>query len=173
MARAAEECGFDSIWVGDHMLYRGDDRPERGPWDAWTLLAALAASTGRVRLVSCAPSAGDRAQLLKRFALAPICPKRRSAVAARTSIFTIRRGGARCQAASPTCLTIWADQYPWIAPASTSPMSRPQRIHLLRPISPTRESRVRSSILWSRQPRIASWSGTWPTLSRRVDTVRS
>jgi alkanesulfonate monooxygenase SsuD/methylene tetrahydromethanopterin reductase-like flavin-dependent oxidoreductase (luciferase family) len=50
MARAAEECGFDSIWVGDHMLYRGDDRPERGPWDAWTLLAALAASTGRVRL---------------------------------------------------------------------------------------------------------------------------
>jgi alkanesulfonate monooxygenase SsuD/methylene tetrahydromethanopterin reductase-like flavin-dependent oxidoreductase (luciferase family) len=50
MARAAEECGFDSIWVGDHMLYRGDGRPERGPWDAWTLLAALAASTQRVRL---------------------------------------------------------------------------------------------------------------------------
>ena len=50
MALAAEECGFDSIWVGDHMLYRGDGRPERGPWDAWTLLAALAASTERVRL---------------------------------------------------------------------------------------------------------------------------
>jgi alkanesulfonate monooxygenase SsuD/methylene tetrahydromethanopterin reductase-like flavin-dependent oxidoreductase (luciferase family) len=50
MARAAEGCGFDSIWVGDHMLYRGDGRPERGPWDAWTLLAALAASTERVRL---------------------------------------------------------------------------------------------------------------------------
>jgi alkanesulfonate monooxygenase SsuD/methylene tetrahydromethanopterin reductase-like flavin-dependent oxidoreductase (luciferase family) len=50
MARAAEECGFDSMWVGDHMLYRGDGRPERGPWDAWTLLAALAASTERVRL---------------------------------------------------------------------------------------------------------------------------
>jgi alkanesulfonate monooxygenase SsuD/methylene tetrahydromethanopterin reductase-like flavin-dependent oxidoreductase (luciferase family) len=50
MARAAEKCGFDSIWVGDHMLYRGDGRPERGPWDAWTLLAALAASTERVRL---------------------------------------------------------------------------------------------------------------------------
>ena len=32
------------------MLYRGDGRPERGPWDAWTLLAALAASTERVRL---------------------------------------------------------------------------------------------------------------------------
>jgi alkanesulfonate monooxygenase SsuD/methylene tetrahydromethanopterin reductase-like flavin-dependent oxidoreductase (luciferase family) len=50
MARAAEESGFDSIWVGDHMLYRGDGRPERGPWDAWTLLAGLAASTERVRL---------------------------------------------------------------------------------------------------------------------------
>ena len=50
IARAAEAGGFDSIWVGDHMLYRGDARPERGPWDAWTTLAALAASTERVRL---------------------------------------------------------------------------------------------------------------------------
>jgi alkanesulfonate monooxygenase SsuD/methylene tetrahydromethanopterin reductase-like flavin-dependent oxidoreductase (luciferase family) len=50
MAAAAEEVGFDSIWVGDHILYRGDDRPERGPWDAWTLLAALAAVTRRVEL---------------------------------------------------------------------------------------------------------------------------
>jgi alkanesulfonate monooxygenase SsuD/methylene tetrahydromethanopterin reductase-like flavin-dependent oxidoreductase (luciferase family) len=50
IARAAEKGGFDSIWVGDHMLYGGDGRPERGPWDAWTVLAALAASTARVRL---------------------------------------------------------------------------------------------------------------------------
>lgn len=50
MARAAEEVGFDSIWVGDHYLYRGDDRPERGPWEAWTLLAGLAGVTERVRL---------------------------------------------------------------------------------------------------------------------------
>jgi probable F420-dependent oxidoreductase len=50
MARAAEEVGFDSIWLGDHLLYRGDGRPERGPWDSWTTLAALAASTERVRL---------------------------------------------------------------------------------------------------------------------------
>jgi probable F420-dependent oxidoreductase len=49
MARAAEAVGFDSIWVGDHLLYR-DDGPERGPWDAWTLLAALAAGTQRVQL---------------------------------------------------------------------------------------------------------------------------
>ncbi|MGZ4149000.1 MAG: LLM class flavin-dependent oxidoreductase [Actinomycetota bacterium] len=50
MARAAEAAGFDSIWVGDHYLYRGDGRPERGPWEAWSMLAALAAVTGRVRL---------------------------------------------------------------------------------------------------------------------------
>jgi probable F420-dependent oxidoreductase len=50
MARAAEDVGFDSIWVGDHYLYRGDGRPERGPWEAWALLAGLAAVTERVRL---------------------------------------------------------------------------------------------------------------------------
>jgi probable F420-dependent oxidoreductase len=50
MARAAEEVGFDSIWVGDHLLYRQDERPERGPWEAWTLLAGLAAITERVHL---------------------------------------------------------------------------------------------------------------------------
>jgi probable F420-dependent oxidoreductase len=57
MARAAEEVGFDSVWVGDHLLYRGDGRSERGPWDAWVLLSAIAAQTERVRLgplVACA-----------------------------------------------------------------------------------------------------------------------
>jgi alkanesulfonate monooxygenase SsuD/methylene tetrahydromethanopterin reductase-like flavin-dependent oxidoreductase (luciferase family) len=50
MARAAEEVGFDSLWVGDHLLYRGDGRPERGPWDCFTTLAWLAGITERVQL---------------------------------------------------------------------------------------------------------------------------
>jgi alkanesulfonate monooxygenase SsuD/methylene tetrahydromethanopterin reductase-like flavin-dependent oxidoreductase (luciferase family) len=50
IARLVEARGFDSLWLGDHMLYRGDGRAERGPWDVWTTLAALAAETERVKL---------------------------------------------------------------------------------------------------------------------------
>lgn len=50
IAKTAEECGFDSIWVGDHLLYRDAAGGERGPWEAWSLLAGLAEATERVRL---------------------------------------------------------------------------------------------------------------------------
>ena len=50
MTRAIEDLGFDSVWVGEHLLYRWEDRPSRGPWEAWTLLAGIAASTSRIEL---------------------------------------------------------------------------------------------------------------------------
>ena len=50
MARAAEEVGFDTLWLGDHLLYRYEDGSARGPWEVWTMLAAIAASTSRIRL---------------------------------------------------------------------------------------------------------------------------
>jgi alkanesulfonate monooxygenase SsuD/methylene tetrahydromethanopterin reductase-like flavin-dependent oxidoreductase (luciferase family) len=49
MGRAIEDLGFDSIWVGDHLLYETPEGPV-GPWEAWSLLAALAAITERVQL---------------------------------------------------------------------------------------------------------------------------
>jgi alkanesulfonate monooxygenase SsuD/methylene tetrahydromethanopterin reductase-like flavin-dependent oxidoreductase (luciferase family) len=50
MVETAERIGLDSIWVGDHLLYRGDGLPERGPWEAWSTLAAIAAVTERVEI---------------------------------------------------------------------------------------------------------------------------
>jgi len=50
MARAAENAGFDTLWLGDHLLYRYGDGSTRGPWEVWTMLAAIAASTSRIRL---------------------------------------------------------------------------------------------------------------------------
>ena len=50
MARAAEAAGFDTLWLGDHLLYRYPDGSTRGPWEVWTMLSALAASTSRIKL---------------------------------------------------------------------------------------------------------------------------
>lgn len=50
MARRAEALGYDTLWLGDHLLYRFADGTTRGPWEAWTMLSALAASTSRIRL---------------------------------------------------------------------------------------------------------------------------
>jgi alkanesulfonate monooxygenase SsuD/methylene tetrahydromethanopterin reductase-like flavin-dependent oxidoreductase (luciferase family) len=56
MTRAIEDLGYDSVWVGEHLLYRWADRPARGPWEAWSILTAIAASTNRIEfgpLVAC------------------------------------------------------------------------------------------------------------------------
>lgn len=49
MAVTAEDVGFDSLWVGDHLLYKGVDE-STGPWEAWSMLSAIAAVTSRVQL---------------------------------------------------------------------------------------------------------------------------
>jgi alkanesulfonate monooxygenase SsuD/methylene tetrahydromethanopterin reductase-like flavin-dependent oxidoreductase (luciferase family) len=49
MAIAAEAVGLDSVWVGDHLLYRTPSGV-RGPWEAWSTLAAVAAVTERVHI---------------------------------------------------------------------------------------------------------------------------
>ncbi len=50
LAQRAEERGFDSIWVGDHLLYDLPGGATRGPHEAWTTLAAIAAVTERVEI---------------------------------------------------------------------------------------------------------------------------
>jgi probable F420-dependent oxidoreductase len=50
MIRRIEALGFDSIWTGDHFLYRMADGDADAPWDAWSVLAAAAAITSRVTL---------------------------------------------------------------------------------------------------------------------------
>jgi len=50
MARTVEAVGFDSLWLGDHLLYDLPGGTRRGPWEAWTSLAAIAAVTERVEL---------------------------------------------------------------------------------------------------------------------------
>src|SRR5260370_33727610 len=50
MTRLGEQVGFDSVWVGDHLLYRDEINGARGPWEAWTTLAGIAASTSRIAI---------------------------------------------------------------------------------------------------------------------------
>ena len=55
MALKAENSGFDSIWLYDHLLYRPDQKTGLGEstigiWECWTILSALAETTRRVEL---------------------------------------------------------------------------------------------------------------------------
>jgi alkanesulfonate monooxygenase SsuD/methylene tetrahydromethanopterin reductase-like flavin-dependent oxidoreductase (luciferase family) len=50
LARRVEASGYDSIWVGDHLLYDLPNGLTRGPYEAWTALAAIAAVTERVEI---------------------------------------------------------------------------------------------------------------------------
>lgn len=50
LAGRAESAGYDSVWVGDHLVYDLPDGSTRGPYEAWTTLAAIAAATERVEI---------------------------------------------------------------------------------------------------------------------------
>lgn len=50
MAERAEEVGFDSIWVEDHLLLRPDGQEPQGLWECWSVVAALAAVTSQVQI---------------------------------------------------------------------------------------------------------------------------
>lgn len=56
MCTVAEAVGFDTIWVADHLIFRNagsvvmEPGTARGPYEAWTLLSAIAEATSRVTL---------------------------------------------------------------------------------------------------------------------------
>ncbi|MFL5760691.1 MAG: LLM class flavin-dependent oxidoreductase [Thermomicrobiales bacterium] len=50
MTRAAEDVGFDSLWVTDHLIQRDEEHGTRGMWECWSLLTALAAVSQRVEV---------------------------------------------------------------------------------------------------------------------------
>src|SRR5215208_4243148 len=60
-ARRAESAGYDSIWLGDHLVYDLPDGSTRGPYEAWTTLAAIAAATERVEIGPLVASSGFHA----------------------------------------------------------------------------------------------------------------
>jgi alkanesulfonate monooxygenase SsuD/methylene tetrahydromethanopterin reductase-like flavin-dependent oxidoreductase (luciferase family) len=50
-ARAADAQGFDTFWLPDHLTdYRGASHVSTGPFDSFTLMVAIGASTQRIRL---------------------------------------------------------------------------------------------------------------------------
>jgi len=50
MALISEQVGFDSLWLADHLIYRFPNQAESAPWEALTMLSALAAVTTRITL---------------------------------------------------------------------------------------------------------------------------
>ncbi|HEX3995007.1 MAG TPA: LLM class flavin-dependent oxidoreductase [Acetobacteraceae bacterium] len=62
IARHAEDIGFDSIWINDHLYFRwgAPHDPTRGTWECWSLLSAIAAITTRVEIGTLVVGTGFR-----------------------------------------------------------------------------------------------------------------
>ena len=52
LAQGAEQMGFASLWMGDHLLYRFPGEEKRGLWKIFSMLSALTAVTTRITLGS-------------------------------------------------------------------------------------------------------------------------
>ncbi len=50
IARRAEELGFDSVFIADHLIYHFEGQETYGIWEGMSLLAALAGATERIEL---------------------------------------------------------------------------------------------------------------------------
>ncbi len=60
LAQRAEAVGFDSFWVPDHLLFRFEGEPAHAPWEGWSILSALAATTTRIGIGSLVVCTGFR-----------------------------------------------------------------------------------------------------------------
>ena len=50
MSKTAAAVGFDTLWFDDHFSFPEDDGGVRGQWEAWTLMAAIAAEVPDILL---------------------------------------------------------------------------------------------------------------------------
>lgn len=50
LAVSAEEAGFDSVWIPDHLIHEPEGVDPYGIWEAWSLISALSSVTSRIRI---------------------------------------------------------------------------------------------------------------------------
>ena len=69
MTRTAEDAGFDAVWIIDHLVFRAQpgsqfqvpsDEEDRGVWECFTTMAALASATERIQIGSLVACTGFR-----------------------------------------------------------------------------------------------------------------
>ena len=60
MARVTEELGFDSLWFADHLYMNVEGHEPQGAWEAWSMLAAFAATTTKLELAPFVTCTGYR-----------------------------------------------------------------------------------------------------------------